>query len=213
MSRHIGYGWAMSLLVLCLGTSAVPAAPDWPVPRAASHEPYQYHYDPAQWQQVPVEFLDDAPACTLYSGVTYLVDSDGTVETISHEITRLNGRKAVEKLGEYHNISFDPAYEKLILNEARVIKADGRIVPVEPKLVQLRDTVTDYKVYDHSKELVISFPTLETGDSFEVKWTTRGKNPEHQGRFFTRYAFGEIAHCAIRGLCRLRCTGAAQYES
>ena len=135
--------------------------------------------------------MNDAPACTLYSGVTYVLEADGTIETICHEITRLNSRKAIDKLGEYHNIAYDPAYEKLTLNEARVIKADGRIVSVEPKHVQLRDTVTDYRVYDHSKELVISFPTLETGDSIEVKWTTRGKNPEYQGRFFMRYTFGD----------------------
>src|SRR5262249_40361454 len=148
----------LSLVILCLSGSTAQAVPDWPIPRAASHEPHPYVYDPAQWRHVPIKFLDDAPACTLYSGVSYRIEPDGTVETICHEITRLNSRKAVEKLGEYHNIAFDPAYEKVTLNEARVIKAAGGIVPVEPKHVQLRDTVTDYKVYDHSKELVISFP-------------------------------------------------------
>ena len=53
-------------------------------------------------------FLDDAAACILYAGTTYLVEADGTVETITHEVTRLNGRKGVEKLGEYRNITYDP---------------------------------------------------------------------------------------------------------
>ncbi len=26
---------------------------------------------------------------------------------------------------------------------------------------------------------------------FEAKWTVRGKNPEHGGRFFSRYTFGD----------------------
>src|SRR5208283_5319525 len=55
----------------------------------------------------------------------------------------------------------------------------------------LRDVQTDYQVYDSSKELIISFPGLEVGDVIEVKWTTRGKNPEYAGQFFTRYQFGE----------------------
>ena len=58
------------------------------------------------------------------------------------------------KLGEYRAISFDPTYEKLTLNVARIIKADGTIVLIEPKHVQLRDVATDFQVYDQDKQLV-----------------------------------------------------------
>src|SRR5262249_42205388 len=181
-----------ALVLASLLATAAPAlgAADWPVPRGPSREPVPYQYDAAQWKDVPAEYLEDAPACVLYSGVSYLVEADGTTESITHEVTRLNSRKAIQDLGEYRAIFFNPAYEKLTLNAARVIKADGRSVPVEPKHVQLRDSVTDYQVYDTSKQLVISYPSLEVGDVVEVKWTTRGKNPEHQGQFFTRYTFG-----------------------
>jgi tetratricopeptide (TPR) repeat protein len=163
-----------------------------------------YRYDAARWQSVPKDFLENASACTLYSGATHLVDEDGTVETITHEITRLNGRKGVEKLGEYRNISYDPTYQKATLNEARVLKADGRVVPIEPKHVQLRDLGTDYFVFDPEKQLVISFPDLEVGDAMEVKWTTRGKNPEHQGQFFTRYNFGDDQYPVAQDEVRVR---------
>ncbi len=183
--RSLSAGFLLLLL-------AFPArAADWPVPRGASNEPVPYRYNPESVKKVPAPFLDDAPACTLYSGVTYVVEEDGTIENITHEVTRLNSRKAIDKLGEYRTISYTPAYEKLTLNEARIHKPDGRIVPVEPKHVQLRDMGTDFQVYDQGKQLVISFPTLEVGDVFEVKWTTRGKNPEHGGHFFTRYTFGD----------------------
>lgn len=180
------------LTVLALaGASPCRGAETWPVKRGPSNEPVVYKYDPAEWKKLPKEFLEDFPACTLYNGLTYLVEADGTVEKISHEVTRFTGRKAIERLGEYRNITYDPAYETLTLNEARVFKADGKIVAIEPANVQLRDIGTDYQVYDHEKQLVISFPSLEVGDAIEVKWTTRGKNPEHQGHFFTRYAFGD----------------------
>jgi tetratricopeptide (TPR) repeat protein len=193
-------------VVVFLGLSVALSAraEGWPVPRGASHEPAPYQYDPTQWKTVPKDFLDDAPACVLHAGTTYLVDEDGAIETITHEITRFNGRKGIEKLGEYRNIVFDPTYQKLTLNEARVHKAGGKVVQIEPRSVQLRDISTDYQVYEHDKQLVISFPSLEVGDVLEVKWTTRGKNPEHQGRFFTRYAFGDDTYPVVEDELRVQ---------
>ena len=101
------------------------AADQWPVPRGASREPNPYKYDPQQWKSVPKEFLEDSAACLLYAGTTNLVEADGTIESITHEITRLNGRKAIEKLGEFRHITYDPSYQKLTLNEARIYKKDG----------------------------------------------------------------------------------------
>src|ERR1043165_5775408 len=102
-------------------------ADEWPVARGLSKEPLPYRYDPRVLKKIPSEFLDDSAACVLYTATTHLVEPDGTVEAISHEITRLNSRKGLEKLGEFRSITYDPAYEKLTLNEARVIKADGKI--------------------------------------------------------------------------------------
>ncbi|MBY0525291.1 MAG: DUF3857 domain-containing protein [Gemmataceae bacterium] len=192
----------ISLIVL--SPAASRAEVDWPIPRGASNEPVPFKYDATHWKAVPKAFIEDAPACTLYSGTTHLVDSDGVIETITHEVTRLSSRKALDKLGEYRAITYTPEYEKLTLNEARVIKADGRSVPVEAKHVQLRDQGTDFQVYDRGKVLVISFPTLEVGDCYEVKWTVRGKNPEHAGHFFTRYTFGDDRYPVVCDEVRVR---------
>jgi tetratricopeptide (TPR) repeat protein/transglutaminase-like putative cysteine protease len=200
--RHLTRTVAVALFCLLL----VPAAraADWPVPRGTSHEPSPYHYDPATWKQVPRDFLDDAPVCILYAGTTYLVEPDGTTETIVHDVTRFNSRKGIDKLGEYRNVSYDPTYQKLTLNEALLHKADGRTVPVDPRFAQLRDLGTDYQVYDHEKQLIISFPTLEVGDTIEVKWSVRGRNPEYQGHFFTRYTFGDDNYPVVRDELRVR---------
>ena len=180
-----------AVIVFTCSFSSVHAAGDWPVPRGPSHEPKPYRYDAKQWQSVPKEFLEDAAACLLYAGTTNLVEADGTIEMITHEIMRLNGRKGIEKLGEFRHMTFDPSYQKLTLHEARIHKTDGRVVAIEPRHVQLRDVSTDYLVYDRDKVLIISLPNLEVGDVFEAKWSVRGKNPEHGGRFFTRYSFGD----------------------
>jgi tetratricopeptide (TPR) repeat protein/transglutaminase-like putative cysteine protease len=200
--RHLTLCCALALFALALAPAA--RAADWPVPRGPSGEPLPYHYDPAQWKHVPHDFLDDAPACVLYSGSTYLVEPDGTTETIVHEVTRFNSRKGIDKLGEYHSITYDPSYQKLTLNEARIHKADGRAVPLDPRTAQLRDLGTDYQVYDHDKQLILTFPTLEVGDTIEVKWTVRGRNPEYQGHFFTRYTFGDDHYPVVRDELRVR---------
>jgi tetratricopeptide (TPR) repeat protein len=192
------------LLSLLCWQPATVRADDWPISRGPSRELVPYRYHPDHWKQIPSEFLDETPACILYSGVTHLVDEDGTIETITHEVTRLNGRKGIEKLGEYRTITFDPSYQQLTLNEARVLKADGQIVPIAPQHLQLRDPSTDYQVYDRDKQLVISFPNLEVGDTIEVKWTTRGKNPEHQGQFFAMYNFGDDHYPVVLDEMRVR---------
>ncbi len=182
---------ALLSLVVCL-LAAVPVRADrWPVPRGPSREPSPYRHDAAVLQKLPKEFLEDSAACILYYGVTHLVEPDGTVETVTHEVTRLNGRKGVERFGEYRSITYDPGYQKLTLNEARVHKPDGRVVRIEPRHLQLRDQGTDYQVYDTDKQLIISFPNLEVGDTIDVRWTTRGRHPEFDGHFFTRYTFDD----------------------
>src|SRR5437879_1029200 len=110
-------------LVWVLFISGPAFSAEWPVPRQPSREPVPYRYDPAVWKKIPPEFLDDAPACILYSGTSHLLEADGTIETVTHEITRLGSRKSVEKLGEFRSISWDPAYQKAFLNEARIHKA------------------------------------------------------------------------------------------
>ncbi len=138
------------------------------------------------------------PACVLFTRTTHLVEADGTIVTIVHEITRFNGRKGIEKLGEYRSIFFNPRHDKLTLNDARVHKADGRKVEVEPRHVQLRDMGTDFQIYDDDKQLVISWPNLQVGDAYEVKWTVRTRNPEYAGQFFTRYNFGDDDFPVVR---------------
>lgn len=182
--------WAILAGVLLVPSSR-SAEPEWPVPRGASSEPSPYVYDPAVWKNVPREFLDDATACVLYAATSHQLDDDGTVTSTTHEITRLNSRKSIEKLGENRDLSYKPAYQQPTLNIARIHKPGGKIVEVEPRHVHLRDVGTDYQVYDAGRQLIISFPSLEVGDVLEIKWTLRGKNPEHLGQFFARYSFGD----------------------
>lgn len=190
--------------VACAPGYGFVRADEWPVPRGPSREPLPYRYDAKVLTTIPRAFVEDATACVIYAGSTHLLEPDGTVETVVHEITRLNSRKGIDKYGEFRSISFDPTYEKLTLNEARILKANGKVVPVEPKHVQLRDVATDFQVYDQSKQVVISFPNLQVGDAYEVKWTVRGKSKEFDGHFFTRYSFGDDSTPVVLDEFRVR---------
>jgi tetratricopeptide (TPR) repeat protein/transglutaminase-like putative cysteine protease len=212
--RHPPTRWWV-VFFLAAGTMPARAATKWPVARGPSHEPLPYRYDRARVKKLPRAFLEDPPACTLYTATTFLIEADGTVETIFHEIIRFNRRGGIEKLGEYQYVTFNPAYQKLTLNEARVLKAGGQTESVEPRHVQLRDQNTDYASYNHEKRLIISFPHLEVGDAVEVKVTVRGKNPEHDGYFFNRYTFAEDQNPVARDelLVRLPKTQTLKYAA
>jgi tetratricopeptide (TPR) repeat protein/transglutaminase-like putative cysteine protease len=173
-------------------------SPAWPVSVGPPRSSAPVRYEPGAWKDVPAEFLDDAAACFLYSGTTQRLETDGTTESTTHEIIRLNGRKGIDQLGEYRTITFAPAYERVTLHAARVHKKNGGVIEVGPRNVQVRDVNTDHQIYDPSKQLVISFPALEVGDTVEVHWTTRGRHPEHPGQLFSRYQFGNDKYPVVR---------------
>jgi tetratricopeptide (TPR) repeat protein len=202
MPRPLAVTLALALAALCCPAASADQA--WPVARGPSREPSPYRFDRKSLKLVPRAFLEDAAAVVLYAGSNYLVEKDGTLETVTHEITRLNGRKGIEKLGEFRNLTYTPSHQKVTLHLARIHKHDGKIIDVQPRHVHLRDVGTDYQVYDPEKQLIISFPSLEVGDVIEVKWTVRGKNPEHAGQFFNRYSFGDTASPVLLDELRVR---------
>ena len=81
------------VMLLVLAVPASLRADDWPVARGASHEPFRYRFNPKA--PVPKSYLEDCPACILYTASSFLVEDDGTVEAIMHEVISLNSRRAI----------------------------------------------------------------------------------------------------------------------
>jgi hypothetical protein len=174
------------------------------VPRGPSHEPVPYHYDPAAWRDITKAFVEDGPACVLYSGTSFMVESDGTVEQIVHEVTHLNNRRGVECFGEFRGIAFDPSYQKLTLYVARVHKASGHTLDIGPPHTHMRDVNTDYQVYRRHQQLLISFPDLTAGDVIEVKWGLHGKDPEGHEQFYGSHRLGSDYYPTVHAELRIR---------
>src|SRR5207244_11123959 len=105
-SMRVRRQFAFAVAAIGLAALLTPGrlrADDWPVKRGPANDVEAYRYDAKAWAAVPREFLDDYSACVLYSSTSHRIDADGTVETITHEITRLNGRKGSEALSEHRN--------------------------------------------------------------------------------------------------------------
>jgi tetratricopeptide (TPR) repeat protein len=192
--RHRTLAPLAGVLLLC---AAFPAVAAGEVPRGPSREPVPFRYDSAAYKDVPRAFLTDGPACVLYCGTSYVLEPGGAVEQIVHQVTRLNNRRGVELLGEFRSIAYDPSFQKLTLHLARIHKPDGQAIDVGPPHTHLRDTNTDHAVYDHHKQLIISFPGLAAGDVIEVKWGLRGRDPEEHGHLFNSYPFGDDDHPTV----------------
>ena len=169
MARPPRYGMPLALVCLFAFATLPARGAEWPVARGPSHEPVPYRHETGPWKQAPVGLLDDGPACVLYAGANYLIEADGTVEAVTHEIVRCNNRKGVELFGEYRSITYDPSYQQVTLNEARVLKADGRTVPLGPDDVLLRDQNTDFQMIWHTKMLVLAFPGERKAERFGVE--------------------------------------------
>jgi tetratricopeptide (TPR) repeat protein len=197
MLRRLFWASTRVALLVCGLASPAPAA-DGVVTRGPSHEPVPYHFDPKTPLQAPRAFLEDGPACYLYAGSSTLIEADGTEEDLEHEIIRLNNRRGVELFGQYHKIAFDPTYQKITLHTTVIHKPNGSTVPVGPQHVQVRDSNTDYQNCERHQEVLISFPDLDEGDIIEVKWSTRGKDPELQGQYFNRYQLGDDQYPTVR---------------
>src|SRR5262245_49165442 len=109
------------LCALCIALAPAFAPAEESVARAPAREPNPFKFDPTSVATLPKACVEEFPAVTIYPGSTHIIEADGTVETITHEITRLNGRKGIDQYGEYRSISYDPSFQKLVLNEARVL--------------------------------------------------------------------------------------------
>ena len=117
------------------------------------------------------------PPASSTPALTHLVEADGTIETITHEITRLNGRKAHRQARRVSQHHLHPGLREADAQRSprpqggRPNRAGGAEArPASRRRHRLPGL-------RHDKQLVISFPSLEVGDVIEVKWTDARQEP------------------------------------
>jgi len=167
---------------------ASPAS-DWPVPRAPADSLEPLRYTPQLLHCVPQDMLRDYPAVYLLYREQHTLRPDGKEVTLVQQLLRLNNRLAVEELSE-QQIEFLSATQTLLLHVARLHTAEGMQLDLLPHQAHLRDANTDFKVYDQSRQLVLSFPARTPGDVLELQYSIIDADPQAAGHMFDTYVFG-----------------------
>lgn len=136
------------------------------------------------------------PHNAIKNGVYYLlvdtqirVSPSGKREGFYHFAERIVNQNGIEESSQI-NISFDPAYQNLILNSLSVWR-DGRRIDktTTAKMVLLqREEELERLIYNGEHTLNIILDDIRVGDIIEYSYTEAGANPIFQGIFgYGRY--------------------------
>ncbi|MBN1693769.1 DUF3857 domain-containing protein [candidate division WOR-3 bacterium] len=85
---------------------------------------------------------------------------------------------------------FDQEREKMKIDMARVIKVDGRIIPLDMSKVTITKPKAEGMFFDKDKVIAFSIPDVEVGDIIEYKYTEEIFNPWDKKIFTLGWFFG-----------------------
>ena len=149
----------------------VGPVPDWVVPRAA---------DPAL--VLPQSRPDEAGLLLL----DVQVDARGDpVERFQHIAIRLGDESSLES-GSQFSVIYDPSYESLVIHDIRIHRAGVPLDRLDRERIQVlqRETQLEYRILDGRLTVFLPLEDIRKGDVLEYRFTIRGWNPVHEGKFF-----------------------------
>jgi hypothetical protein len=85
---------------------------------------------------------------------------------------------------------FDQEREKIKIDMARVIKGDGRIIPLDMNKITITKPKEEGMFFDKDKVIAFSIPEVEVGDIVEYKYTEEIFNPWDKKIFTLGWFFG-----------------------
>jgi hypothetical protein len=85
---------------------------------------------------------------------------------------------------------FDQQREKMTIDMARVIKGDGRIIPLDMNKITITKPKAEDIFFDKDKVIAFSIPEVEVGDIIEYKYTEEIFNPWDKKIFTLGWFFG-----------------------
>lgn len=85
---------------------------------------------------------------------------------------------------------FYPEREKIKIDMARVIKGDGRIIPLDMNKITITKPKTEGTYFKKTKLISFSIPEVEVGDIIEYKYTEEIFNPYDKKIFSMGWRFG-----------------------
>jgi len=139
---------------------------------------------PGRWvAPLPVEAGEISPDEGAAGDVEYLlIDAQvhvaGSVEHHRHVAMRVRTPSGVERAAELR-VDFDPAYQRLLLHGAWVLRSGRRISALRAQLVRViqREADLDRRLFDGTRTAVLYLPDVRVGDVVEYSYTIVGENP------------------------------------
>ncbi len=120
------------------------------------------------------------------SGYQYLlVDfQDNFIEKASfkHFVIKLSNSNGIQSNSDI-TVAFDPAYQKLLFHEIRIIRDGQNIDKLNPENIQViqRESSMERALYDGSLTAIINLTDVREQDIVEYSYTTIGFNPIYKG--------------------------------
>jgi len=196
-------GWSAAALVAGLlmapawaadtsGAAAKPAARSpakkpAPAPAAAA-QPAGFAIAPAPAWVHPLSLdglpaIPDAPLQVLLMDDQTRLGPSGS-ERYTHAARQINATAGLEP-GAQIEVTFDPSWQKLTLNELAIWRDGKRIDRLERKAVKLlqRETQLERQMVDGRMTASVVLEDLRVGDRVEWAFTLTGDNPVFEGKF------------------------------
>jgi len=146
-----------------------------------------YAVDPAEASRIEAEHpLSGDPEAVVVSQVTaWRLQPNGLATRFHQVLIRVRHPEQADWLRAYRVVSWSPALRSVRLLEARIVRADGSVLPAERRESSLlRDP--ELRMWYDTRQLQALFPRLEAGDLLEIRYrvTDRGPvNPLAEGYF------------------------------
>jgi transglutaminase-like putative cysteine protease len=122
-------------------------------------------------------------------------------ESFTHYAYKILTSEGLQDMSDM-SISFDPAYQQLIMHTLRIHR-NGKVIDQMPRTFQTiqREQSMDRYVYDGALTTVVNMSDVRVGDVIEYAFTRKGYNPVHRDNidrtFSLNYSQG-VAKCYQR---------------
>jgi len=105
-------------------------------------------------------------------------------EHYRHTIRQINDTSALQQGGQIE-LTFDPAYQRLVFHQVDIVRGNQRINKLDPRKVRLlqREQQLERQVVDGRYTASLVLDDLRAGDRVEWSATVVGDNPVFGGRF------------------------------
>ncbi|MFK8028962.1 MAG: DUF3857 domain-containing protein [Gammaproteobacteria bacterium] len=112
------------------------------------------------------------------------VDKDGSKAVYKRYIETITNQTGVEASCQI-NISFDPLYQKLVLNSLDVVRNGKRMDRLSEAKISVfsRETELDKQIYNGRLTLNILLDDVQVGDTLDYSYTRLGSNPVYKNLF------------------------------